>query len=160
MKILLSKMALLPVLLLMLTSCSDNNPSVQSESPFITALAELSKNGPRKTEVSLSTLTNFKWDQVFYFRHYFSKKEVNEIIGARLFGNGFLKSFFYNDTYFQPGPLLVFMNDGSIVHAVSIFPPVYLLGSNNTNFSYSSARITSITPNPGPYKFGFVEFAQ
>lgn len=157
MKILLCKVVLLPALLLMMIGCSSGDPPYLFESPFVTALTELSKKGPRNTRIHLNTLTNFSWDQVFYFNYGSSKEEINEIIGARLFGDDFLKSFLDNGIYFQQGPLLVFMKGGSVAHAVSITPPVYFSGTDKANYSYSSARIISKNDDPGPYVFGFIE---
>ena len=114
----------------------------QFESSTTTALERVSQSGKQGDTVLLSSLTEHSWDQVYYFSEGTPQGEVNAQVGRQVVsGNGYLQ---------QPGPLLVFVRDGTVTEAVYALPPLSLASKGNV-FSVGTATIRLRTKPPAPH---------
>lgn len=149
-KINIIAIAIATIILLIAMGCGEKKMAYVTESPVLNQLSVLTLKGPRGATFPLSDTTSFDWDAVCFFLEGVKKEDVNEVVGRELFPSA-------DGRMFEPGPLLVFTNGGTVVHSVVVIPPVYLSGSNMRKYSRQEAVLEAYTKDPGPYGFRFVE---
>lgn len=122
----------------------------EKDSVVVKKLYEFSRKGPRHARLTLTCVTPFEWEGVYFFLEGEPKANINRVVGQTLFSDA-------DGRLFEPGPLLVFCLGNEIVHAVVVLPPVNLSGTNAKQYLADSAVVEAYSKDPAPYALQFVE---
>jgi|LakMenE18May11ns_1017448.scaffolds.fasta_scaffold9887630_2 hypothetical protein len=129
----------LPIMVLLMGFCCnvgcDKSPSYEFHGPLSRKLMASLNEASSDTSIDLVKLTDFEWDQMFYFPEGISKKSVNERLGIR----------FYKDTFLAKcdggvlDVLIVFKKGQKVVHAFHGIPCTR--GQTETDYLPSSTVV-------------------
>ena len=143
--------ALLMFFLIAGVGCVDPTPKLpySGQSAVTDSLLEFRDKGPADAEIELSDFTPFRWDIMYCFHPGTKKADIDGALGTN-----FLSSLtgVLTRRYEGLGPLLVFTEDGNVVHAVVANPPLSVNGKNMGRYPYDTAFVQARCSKPtGPF---------
>ena len=135
---------------LALSACSGDGLEYVTGSETADRLFAFSRQGPQGTTIALRDHATFAWDRVFYFPKGTRHGEMESVVGAPVLDDP-------DERYLEHGALLVFVDEGVPVRALSMMPTLFMSGKSRQGYPRETATLIARSKDPGPYLLSFVD---